>query len=524
VQKPRGILGPRVKKVGADKFAIVCVDPAKQRSEWMMADYLGNLLIEPRTVEHLAAPFDVAFDLIRQAQRQHDIRDLLVTIERTGNYHRAPQRAFARAGWETRIVHPFATKQYRMPADAGNKTDQTDLFAQHRAAIAGFGLKESVWDETHRRLQVRVRHRRDLVEKASAIACQIRDHLHLALPGYAELFSNFLTHAAALAIARWCASPPAVLAYGVAGLRKKLGKHGVRFQTPTLDKILAWAAEAARQAADAAAPWHHAIWIDLDGLYQELRRRIDTVERGIAADLVRTPYVRLLAIVGIHVVSAADFAGEMGPIAHYANANAITGRSGLFPARYQSDQTDHADGRLVRQANRRLRATILRIADNLSRLNAHFRGRAGLARAAKVDERAIRVKIGKSFTRIAFAAVAGDEPLRHPCAASRDSIMEKLRQFHLEHGTPADVVLADLEAAVAQLLPDTRRHEAEVVAEILQQQAQRRRGPSQLGELLPAVLARLGVNSKNQNGTDGNDTNGNDTNGSQVTRGTTAPN
>jgi hypothetical protein len=208
VQKPRGILSPRVKKVGADKFAIVCVDPAKQRSEWMMADYLGNLLIEPRTVEHQAATFDVAFDLIRQAQRQHDIRDLLVTIERTGNYHRAPQRAFARAGWETRIVHPFATKQYRMPADADNKTDQTDLFAQHRAAIAGFGLEESVWDETHRRLQVR--HRRDLVEKASAIACQIREHLHLALPGYAELFSNFLTHEAALAIARWCASPPAV--------------------------------------------------------------------------------------------------------------------------------------------------------------------------------------------------------------------------------------------------------------------------------------------------------------------------
>jgi hypothetical protein len=225
-----------------------------------------------------------------------------------------------------------------------------------------------------------------------------------------------------------------------------------------------------------------------------------------------------LAIVGIHVISAADFAGEMGPIAHYANANAITGRSGLFPARYQSDQTDHADGRLVRQANCRLRATILRIADNLSRLNAHFRGRAGLARAAKVDERAIRVKIGKSFTRIAFAAVAGDEPLRHPCAASRDSIIEKLRQFHLEHGTAADVVLADLEAAVAQLLPDTRRHEAEVVAAILQQQAQRR-GPARLGELLPAVLARLGVNGTNQNGTDGNGTDA-----SQVTTGTTAPN
>ena len=52
LQKPNGILGPRVQKVGGERFAIVCVDPAKHRSEWMMADYFGNLLIEPRTLEH----------------------------------------------------------------------------------------------------------------------------------------------------------------------------------------------------------------------------------------------------------------------------------------------------------------------------------------------------------------------------------------------------------------------------------------------------------------------------------------
>jgi len=36
-------------------------------------------------------------------------------------------------------------------------------------------------------------------------------------------------------------------------------------------------------------------------------------------------------------VLAADLAGELGPIKRYANANAITGRSGLFPSRHQSD-------------------------------------------------------------------------------------------------------------------------------------------------------------------------------------------
>ena len=142
LQKPNGVISPRVQKVGGEHFAIVCVDPAKHRSEWMMADYFGNLLIKPQTVEHQSVFFKLAVEMIRQAQQQHDILDTIVVVERTGNYHLPPKRAFSRAGFETRVVHPFATRQYRMPADPGNKTDETDLYAQHRAAVAGFGLCE----------------------------------------------------------------------------------------------------------------------------------------------------------------------------------------------------------------------------------------------------------------------------------------------------------------------------------------------------------------------------------------------
>ena len=55
LQKPNGGISGRVQKVGGERFAIVCVDPAKHRSEWMMADYFGNLLIEPQTMEHQSA-------------------------------------------------------------------------------------------------------------------------------------------------------------------------------------------------------------------------------------------------------------------------------------------------------------------------------------------------------------------------------------------------------------------------------------------------------------------------------------
>ena len=60
LQKPSGVIAPRVAKVGGERFAIVCVDPAKHRSDWIMADYFGNLLIEQQTLEHQAAFFKLA--------------------------------------------------------------------------------------------------------------------------------------------------------------------------------------------------------------------------------------------------------------------------------------------------------------------------------------------------------------------------------------------------------------------------------------------------------------------------------
>ena len=90
----------------------------------------------------------------------------------------------------------------------------------------------------------------------------------------------------------------------------------------------------------------------------ERESAVQAVAAGeLAHDLAQTPYVRLLAMPGINVVLAANFAAEMGPITQYANANAITGRSGLYPSRYQSDQTDRS-GPLIRHANRRLRCAL----------------------------------------------------------------------------------------------------------------------------------------------------------------------
>ena len=53
----------------------------------MVADYFGNVLIPAQTLEHQASFFQIAFALIREAQEKNKIKDLIASVERTGNYH-----------------------------------------------------------------------------------------------------------------------------------------------------------------------------------------------------------------------------------------------------------------------------------------------------------------------------------------------------------------------------------------------------------------------------------------------------
>lgn len=492
VQKPRGAFHPRVQQVGPEHFGIVSVDCAKARSKWMLCDFYGNILIGPTEVAHNRPALDAAIAQVRTARTTYQLHDLLVAIERTGRYHHVVRQAFAAAGLETRIVHPFATKQFRQPSDPGNKTDDTDLVAIHRAAVTGFALSEPTLEAPWSTLRLLIRHRRDLVHKTSTLCCQIHEHLEAALPGYTSCFQKFWESDVAWRLVRGYPSAEAMQAAGREGLTQSLHRDGVQFHRPTLDRVLAWAAQAA--PPEVTSPCHRRIALDLDDDRRRKTLEIQAREREIAAHLVRTPYVLLLSFPGVHVVSAGDFAGEMGPMAHYASARAITGRAGLYPSRYQSDHVDRANGPLVRCANRRLRAVILGIADNLIRCNHHFNALATKWRAAGKDPRHTHVKIALRFCRIAYQLVAGRQVFRHPSIQQRSYILDKLNAFHRDHETPPPVWLADLQAAIEQLPREAYAREAKPLAEELEKiQTHRRRGPQPLGDILPIVLARLGM-------------------------------
>ena len=493
LQKPRGIIHPRVQQVGPEHFGIVAVDCAKARSKWMLSDFYGNVLSPPAIVEHNHAGFDAAIAALKQAMKQREIHDLLVAVERTGRYHHPPARAFAGAGFEVRTVHPFTTKQFRQPADPGNKTDDTDLAAISRAAINGFALIEPALDEFWRQLQLLTRHRRDLVHKASILCCQIKEHLEAALPGYAACFPTLWEHPAAMTLALRVGGAQELCDTSRVRLGAVLDHAGVGFQQRTLDRVLQWAHNAA--ASDIAAAHHRRIAADLEADRQRKELEIQGLERETATLLTRTPYVLLMSIPGVNVVSASEYAAEMGPICNYANARCITGRAGLYPSRHQSDQVDFS-GRMVKCANRRLRFALMQIADNLMPCNHYFAKLAASWRQRKDDPRLIRVRVAQRFARISFQMVAAGQVFNHPAVRERDYILQKLITFHHQHQTSALQVQLDLQRALAHLPPGERAAEAKPLQEELNRiQDKRRRGPQPLGEILPALLASLGASA-----------------------------
>ena len=302
-------------------------------------------------------------------------------------------------------------------------------------------------------LQFWARHRRDLVQKETLLRCQILEEVEAYLPGYARCFNTMFDNAFAVILPRHYASPAAVAAAGVEGLPRPPGRR------PGAAAHLAPHPRLGRGAADPDpdAERHRARLIALDDDRINKRKQIHSCERELAAHPVQTPYVRLLALPGLHVVTAGEFAGEAGPMENYATARVITGRAGLFPRRYQSDRVDLASGRLARRGNRRLRQAPLQAADTLVRCNDHVGALAERWRAAGKDPREVHVRVAGRLARIAFRMVADGGGYDHPACRGPEHALRKLAEFHVKHNVDENIMRTDLERAAAQLPPPSGR-------------------------------------------------------------------
>ena len=241
-------------------------------------------------------------------------------------------------------------------------------------------------------------------------------------------------------------------------------ESNIRFQNRTIERIVAWAGTASEPTELAAIYTQQ--WQQLNTLRRMFDEQIDTAEREMAGFLAKTPYVLLLSITGINVVSAAHLAGEAGPIEHYASARALNGRAGLYPSRYQSDEVDYADGTLVRQCNRRLHGAAMLVAENLIKCHPYYRGLSALWKEQKVDPRDRHCRVANRAMRMVYQLVGGRQVWRGK-GVDREYVLAKLQEFHRLHATPLDQTIRDLEAAYAWLPKSTYAEESPPLAQLV---------------------------------------------------------
>jgi hypothetical protein len=338
------------------------------------------------------------------------------------------------------------------------------------------------------------------VKKRAKLQCQIRHHLELALPGFCALFNGdglwtLATPVPLLeAIAQRGGTVDVVKEAGQKGVTRWLEAAKVRLHKMTVERITVWAANAAE--SDPMAAFHTRVWTSQLADWKQKTQQILEIERDSAGLLVKTPYVLLLSYPGINVVSAVELAGEMGPIENYASAKAVCGRAGLFPSRYQSDEVDRG-GKLTRFRNARLRAAWMMIADNMLKSNAYWMKKAEKWQSEGHKPQNIRVRVANRMTRGVFKIVSGHQLFHHVSRLDRAYVMDKLLTFHRDHETSPGVIVRDLKHAADQLPKSGQLEEGAKLQEVaLKAQRSRRKGPQELGHLLVAVLARLGVASK----------------------------
>jgi transposase len=489
VGKPTGQIQERVQAVGPEHFGIVAVDCAKRRSKWMLCNFYGKVLIEPTSVEHTAGGLRAMTQSVAEACQVEGLTDTIVAVEMTGIYHKPAQRAFRKAGFDTRIVHPFASSHYRRPLHPDAKTDDHDLEAIFHAAVKGYGLAILPVGELYQSLQAVSRHRHNLVKQRARLKVQMRRLLHQTLPGFADLFEDdHLFHKSiGLPIAMQFTSAAAIRQAGIEGIASHLRETKVRFQARTIERIVAWASTAAEPAELAAMYTRQ--WQQLNDVRRLFDEQIAAAEREMAVFLVKTPYVLLLSVTGINVVSAGRLAGEAGPIEHYASARAINGRAGLYPSRYQSDEVDRADGGLVRQCNRKLRGAAMLVAENLIKCHPYYRGLSALWMQQKVDPRDRHCRIANRAMRMVYQLVAGRQLWRGK-GVDREYLLAKLQEFHRLHETPIDQAIRDLHEAFAWLPKSAYAQEAKPLAELARK---KQRGLQRIGDLMIPLLMRLGV-------------------------------
>jgi len=395
----------RLRGVPGDRVLLVPVDVGKRSAMSMVANQLGEVIVDPFEFLLDRPGVDVLLNRVAAADEAAGAAVVRFGVEAAGHYHRTLTTALQTERVEVVELHPGAVHKARTEMGQRRlKSDLRDLAAMVELMARGTG-RSSRWEDDPIAIQaVWSTHRRRKVKARVAMSVQILSQLDLVFAGLGDCFKDVLRAKGGHTILRHCPDPVRIQRMGPEGLRSFVGNRGVRMARSKAALIVATAQRALLVPNGERKARMRVLQADM-AIYDKVCGEIERAETELARVIGDTPASVLTSLPGVGITRASAYGAALGDPWRFASAAAAWRYSGLVPIQYESAGKKRAGMRISREGSTPLREAILEIGKGLSDHHPEFKAykRSKIAQGKKKTIAAVAV--AHRAHRLAFAMV-----------------------------------------------------------------------------------------------------------------------
>ncbi len=395
----------RLRGVSGDRVLLIPVDVGKRSAMSMVANQLGEMLVDPFEFALDRGGVDVLLDQVAGVEAEAEAVVVRFGVEAAGHYHRTLIETLRAEAVEVVELHPGAVHKAR--AEMGHrrlKSDLRDLAAMVELMARGAG-RDSRWEDGPLAIQtVWSAHRRRKVKARVRIGVQLLSQLDLVFPGFGDCFKDVIRAKGGHVILRDCPDPVRIRKMGPEGLRAFVGNRGVRMTRSKAALIVDTAQRALLLPDTERKARMRVLKADL-AIYDKVRAEIDRAESELAAVIADTPAGVLTTLPGVGIARASAYGGALGDPWRFTSAGSAWRYSGLVPVEYESAGKRRPGTRISREGSIPLREAILELGKGLSDHHPEFKAykRHKIAQGKKRTVAAVAV--AHRAHRLAFAMI-----------------------------------------------------------------------------------------------------------------------
>jgi transposase len=399
-----------IRGLDREQCLVVPVDVGKSSALALVADHYGEVVVAPFEFGLTESGLGFLLTSVARAEAARVASVVRVGVEAAGHYHRTLVARLRAEGLDVVELNPGAVKEARsQQLLRGLKSDVRDLGAMAELLVRGAGRSPQSLNSAVAAQVAWAGHRRRKVKARTALGNQVLGQLDLVFPGLGACFDGILGAKAGRVILREVVDPVRIRRLGVEGLRRYVGRRGVRLSRPKAAQIVSAAREVLRLPEQQLAALRPVLAADvalLDGLDAEILR----AEEELTLVLPATPAAVLVTLPGVAVVRASNYGAEIGDPWRFRNADAAYRFSGLVPTSYESAGKARPGQRISREGSVELREAILELGRGLAQHDSDFGAYRARLLAQNKKKSVVAVAVGHRAHRLAFAMLRSQQP------------------------------------------------------------------------------------------------------------------